>query len=1052
MFLSDVSIKRPVFATMMMVALVTLGLFAYRRLSIDQWPDVQFPFIIVQTIYPGASPETIERDVTRKVEEAVNPIAGVRTLTSTSLEGLSSVFIEFELNVKDLEAQQDVRSKIEEIREQLPDDIENPKVLRFNLADIPIVSLALRSDTRSLRELTTIADEMIRKEMEGVSGVGQVTLVGGEKRAIVVELSAERMASRGVTVQQVMATVGAENLEVPTGRLELGQGEKLVRVTGRLTDARDFDQLVVDVRDGVPIRLADVARTIDDAEEARSAALVNGVPGIGIDMRKITGGNTVEIAERIMAKTEELQKRLPPGVELSVVRDDSVWIRHSVEDVKTTIIIGAILTILVVFTFLNSWRSTVITGLTLPVSVIAAFLAVYAFGYTLNTMTLMALSLAIGILIDDAIVVRENIVRHVAMGEDHLTAARRGTSEIGLAVLATTLSILCVFIPVGFMGGIVGKFFKEFGLTVAAAVAVSLFVSFTLDPMLSSVWYDPVAEGKKPHGVVGSLLERFNEAFSGLGKRYRRVVGWALSHRLVTLGIALLSFVAAMALFPLVGGSFMPSADNEQLAVQVKAPVGSTLEYTRDRIREVSALLRKYKEVDYTYETIAGGYTAQVNEGEIYVKLTPKGDRDLSQQELARVFRREIGSLPGMTVAVLESGGFGGSQRPIQIFVKGDQLEELRRISNELLAVVRRTPGAIEAQSGLEEERPEVRVDLRRDLASEMGIGIGTLAGTLRPALAGETVSTWEDPTGEQHDVLVRMPREARQSVTQLAALPIVAGPIDPVSGQRGVVRLGHIATIEESTSPQKIDRRDMKRVVVVESNYDERTLTEVSNDIKKEMASISLPSGYAITFGGETQDFMETVGYILESLVLAIIFIYLVLASQFGSFLQPLAIMLSLPLSMVGVLIALLITGSSFNIMSMIGVILLMGLVTKNAILMLDFTNQRRAAGSDRRNALIDAGEIRLRPIVMTTLAMIFGMMPLALALGAGAEFRAPMARAVVGGLITSSLLTLIVVPVVYTYLDDFGAKLSRRFTKAEEASKRRADAPGGRRKAAIG
>ena len=1037
MFLSDVSIKRPVFATMMMLALVTLGIFSYNRLAIDQWPDITFPFIVVETPYPGAAPETVERDVTRKIEEAVNPIAGVRQLTSTSTEGLSFVLIEFELNVNDMDAQQDVRSKVDQIRDELPDDIETPRVLRFDPKDIPIVSLALRSDARSLRELTNLADETIRKALEGVEGVGQVTLVGAEKRAITVELDPEKLAARAVSIQHIMATLGAENMEVPAGRLEQGPNENLVRVAGRLRGPADFDRLVVDVRDGVPIRLGDVARTIDAADEPRSAALLNGAPAIGIDLLKVSGANTVDVSDRIKATVEQLKRNLPEGLELSIVRDNSVWIRNSVDDVKITILLGALLTILVVFTFLNSWRSTVITGLTLPVSVIAAFLAVYAFGFTLNMMTLMALSLAIGILIDDAIVVRENIVRHVGIGEDHHTAARRGTSEIGLAVLTTTLSTLCVFIPVAFMGGIVGRFFREFGLTVACAVAVSLFVSFTLDPMLSSVWYDPVAAGHVGHGPIGRVLERFNEGFISVGKRYRRIIGWALAHRLGTLAIAVGAFVAALALFPLVGGTFMPKSDSEQLAIIVKAPVGSTLGYTRDRVREVSDLVRRHKEVAFTYETIGGGFSAQVNEAEIYVKLTPKGKRHISQEQMARLLRREIGGLPGFTFSVVESMGFGGAHKPLEIYVKGDQIDELRRVSNQVLDVVRKTPGAIEAESGLEEERPEVRIDVHRDLASEMGIGIRTLAGTLRPALAGQKASTWEDESGEQHDVIVRFPRAERVSVSQLAGIPLAAGGIDPMTGAPRIIRLGHVASIVESASPQKIERLDMKRVVTLEANFDGRTLTEVSGDIEKGVARLAMPSGYSVSLGGETEHFRETLTNIIQSLLLAIIFIYLVLASQFGSFLQPLAIMLSLPLSMVGVLLMLLLTRTTFNLMSMIGLILLMGLVTKNAILLVDFANKGRARGLDRRSALIDAGEIRLRPIVMTTLAMIFGMMPLALALGHGAEFRAPMARAVIGGLITGSLLTLVVIPVVYTIVDDIGSGISSRLTRAEREHK---------------
>ncbi len=1043
MFLSDVSIKRPVFATMMMLALVTLGLFSYNRLATEQWPDVNFPFVLVQVIYPGASPETIERDVTRKIEEAVNPITGVRSLTSSSVEGLGWIFIEFELNTDAMDDQQDVRSKVDQIRSELPEDIEEPLVLRFDPQEMPIVSLALRSETRTLRELTTLADETLRREFEGIDGVGQVDLIGAESRAILVEVDPERMAGRALPMAQLMAAVGAENLEVPAGRLELGPGERLVRVAGRITDPADFEKLVLDVRGGVPIRLGDVAAVRDGAEEARSAAMVDGIPAIGLDLRKVSGANTVQVADKIIEKAGAMRTILPPDVELQVVRDDSVWIRHSIEDVRTTIILGAILTILVVFTFLNSWRSTVITGLTLPVSIISAFLAIYAFGFTLNMMTLMGLSLAVGILIDDAIVVRENIVRHVGMGKDHHRAAREGTSEIGLAVLATTFATLCVFIPVGFMSGIVGQFFREFGITVACAVAVSLFVSFTLDPMLSSVWYDPVAEGRAARGPVGKMLERFNNGFIGLGKRYRRIIGWALSHRIRTLVIAGVSFVAALALFPLIGGGFFPTADEEQLAVLVKTPVGSTLDYTRDRVLEVSTLLHRHPEVMLTYETVGGGFGGQVNEAEIYVKLTPKGKRDLSQEEFGRLLRREVGNLPGITCSIVSSGGFGGSQKPLEFYVRGEQLDELKRVSNDVLELVRRTPGAIEAESSLEEERPEVRIEVRRELANELGIGVGAISSVLRAALAGQTVSQWEDPGGEQHDVIVRLPRDERASTDQLAALPLAVGAIDPRTGAPRIVRLGHVADISYSSSPQSIDRRDMKRVATIQSNFDGRTMTEVTGDISKGLRQIAMPPGYSVTVGGESEMFTESVKTILESLMLAVIFIYLVLASQFGSFTQPLAIMFSLPFSMVGVLIALLLTRTTFNLMSLIGLILLSGLVTKNAILLIEFANQRRERGQDRASALIDAGEIRLRPIVMTTLAMIFGMLPLALALGAGAEFRAPMARAVIGGLITSSLLTLVVVPVIYSLLDDLSSRVRAHLTQRERVDKGEVNVP---------
>jgi len=1048
MFLSEVSIKRPVFATMMMVALATLGIFSYRRLNIDLWPDIDFPVVVVQTVYPGASPEAVEREVTRRIEEVVNPIEGVREVTSTSLEGLSTVVAMFELDVNSLDAQQDVRTKIESIRAELPEDIEVPLVLRFDPGEIPIVSLALRSEKQSRRELTTLAEETLKKRLEAVNGVGQVSIVGGEQRAVVIELDPDRLAASQVSVAEVMAAAGSENREVPAGRLEWGPGERLVRLEGRLESPEDFAAIAVAQRGGRVVHLGEVATPRDGAEEVRSAAFVGADPAVALEVRKVSGANTVEVAETIKEALPELRALLPEGAELGIVRDNSVWIRDSVEDVQTTIVIGALLTVLVVFLFLNSWRSTVITGLTLPVSLISAFLAIYAFGFTINIMTLMALSLATGILIDDAIVVRENIVRHVQRGEDHHTAAIKGTSEIGLAVMATTFTIVAVFVPVAFMGGIVGKFFYEFGITVTFAVLVSLFVSFTLDPMLSSVWYDPVAAGVAEHGRFGRAIERFNEGFVGLGHRYRRVIGWALGHRYATLGIAAASFIGALALFPFIGGDFMPKSDESEFAVVVKTPVGSSLAYTQERVREVAVLVERHLEVDYTYSAVGGGWEGQVNEAEMYVKLVPKRKRELSQFELEDVLRRELGALPGLRVSILTSGGFGGAEKPVQVYVSGPQLDELRRISDELLVKMRATPGLIEVESGLEADRPELRVDLRRDLASDLGLGVTAVAQTLRPALAGQEVGNWEDPDGEQHPVIVRLPDAARTSTAALARLPLLTGKIDPRTGAPQLITLGHIAQLAESSGPQKIERRNLERLVALEANYYGRTLTEVSGDIERAAEAIDMPPGYRMVLGGESEHFGETVHYIIESLILAVVFIYLILASQFGAFLQPLAIMLSLPLSLVGVFLGLLATGSTFNMMSMIGLILLMGLVTKNAILLVDFANQARARGSDRRRALIDAGETRLRPIVMTTLAMIFGMMPIALALGAGAEFRAPMARAVIGGLIASTLLTLVVVPVVYTFLDDAGGWVKRRLTRerheAEEKAREEEEAEG--------
>ena len=1041
MFLSNLSIKRPVFATMMMLALVVLGLFSMRRLPLDEMPDIEFPFLMVQTIYPGASPEAVEREVTKKIEEAVNPVEGVKRIESSSVEGVSTIFIEFELKTKVSDAQADVRAKLDALRPSLPDDIETPVVSRFDFRQSPIVSLALSGEGWAMRDLTQLANETISRRIETIDGVGNVTVVGGLDREIDVLLLPPRMEALGVSPDMVVAALRRENMDAPAGRVERGIGEQLVRVKGRIRDPEQFAQLVVTVRDGAPVRLGEVARIEDAQEEQRSAAEFSGRRAIGIDIRRISGSNIVAVADGVRQAVHELNATLPRGVRLQTIRDNSVWIRESLADVRMTLVLGAMLTVMIVFLFLNSWRSTVITGLTLPVSVISAFLAIYAFGFTINTMTLMALSLAIGMLIDDAIVVRENIVRHVERGEDHYTAAGEGTSEIGFAVLATTLTVLAVFIPVGFMGGIVGKFFYEFGITVAFAIAVSLFVSFTLDPMLSSIWYDPQAEGHVERGPVGKLLERFNGRFRDLGVWYRGVIAWALGHRKTTVGIALAAFLLAMSLFGMgaVGGEFMPKSDRGEFQVTLETPVGSTLGYSLAKAEEIDRYLRSLPEVEYTYLSIAGGMQATVTDGTLYVRLKPHAERSRDQETIMAALRRDLPRFRGIRAYVIEAGGMGGGQRPIQVNILGPDLAQLQAISDRALEAVRDVPGLVDLSSSLEGRKPEFVVQLDRNLAAQMGVTVGSVSTGLRTVLSGTAATDFEDASGLTHDVVVRLAPEYRRSAADLARVPLATTGVDVRTGALVMVPLGQVAHIEPGSAPSEIKRYKLERMVRLEGNYQGRTLTQVSKDIDRRLRQPGiLPTGYRIATGGEQEAFVESVGYIIESLVLAIVFVYLILASQFGSFLQPLAIMLSLPLSLIGVMLGLMVTGGSFNMLSMIGVIMLMGLVTKNAILLVDFANKARDAGSSRRDALVDAGQIRLRPIIMTTLAMIFGMLPTALALGEGGEFRAPMARAVIGGLITSTLLTLIVVPVVYTFFDDLGGRVVAFVTTRNRARAR--------------
>ena len=1041
--LSGTSIRRPVFITMVMIGLIVLGLFGYRRLPIDQFPEVDVPVVSVQTVYPGASSETIEREVTRRLEEAFNPIAGVDRITSISLEGISSIVVEFDLG-RDVDvASQDIRAKIEGIRRELPTDIESPIVQKFDPAAQPIVSLALSSNTQPIDRLTVLADETIRRRIESASGVGEVRIAGGLEREIRVNLIPTRLQALGVTVPEVMNALARQNMEVPAGRIESGAREQLVRVTGRITDPRQFEDIVIATRGGQPVRLRDVAQVETGTEEERSVALVNDRRAVSMDILKVSGANTVEVADAVRAEIAKIQGALPAGTELRIVVDNSTSIKQSVSDVIHELVLGAILTIVIVLLFLNDWKATAITSLALPVSVISSFILMDALGFSLNMLTLMALSLSIGILIDDAIVVVENIVRHREKGEDHFTAAGRGTKEIFLAVMATTLSIVAVFVPVAFMGGIIGRFFYQFGVTVAWAVLVSLFVSFTLTPMLSAWWgVNPHVHGA--HGnIITRTIARFNTWFDRQANRYRGVIRWALGHRKSTLLLAAASFIGAIMLFPFIGGGFLPETDNSQFSVLLETPEGSSLPYTRSKAEQIIAEIRKLDGVDYTYTTVGAGVTGTVKSGNIFVSLTKPKERSKSQFELMDDARARLSRLQGVTVQVLEGGGLGGPQAPLQVEIKGPDVRQLQSISTQAVALMKTIPGVVDIKSSLGEPKPEFRINVDRDVANRIGVDIGSIAGTIRPLLAGQTATRWEDPTGEEREVVVQVPKSMRASLADIASIPIATS--ERRNDMAQLIPLSDIARIEAGTAPAQIDRKDLERVATIGANTSGTSISEASSAITNKLAAIKLPAGYTIGLGGETEQLAETAGYVVEAILLAVILIFLILASQFESFTQPFAIMVSLPLSLVGVLLALLLTGSTMNMMSMIGVIMLMGLVVKNAILVVDNANERRAAGADRTTALIEAGAVRLRPIMMTTLAMIFGMLPIAMALGEGGGFRAPMARAVIGGLITSTLLTLLVVPVVYTYFDGLGAWFKHRFVsekRERELAEERAQA----------
>jgi hydrophobe/amphiphile efflux-1 (HAE1) family protein len=1041
MFISDFAIRRPVVTIVAMLALVLFGIAALVLLKTDEFPDVQPPVVVVSLLYPGAAPENVEREVIEPVEDAISGISGVDRITSSSLDSFGLVIVEF-VYEKDLqEATQQIRDEIGVIRADLPPELEEPVLTRFDPADLPIVSMVLASPSRRGPELTLLADPGVTRQLRGIPGVAEVRVVGGITRELTVELRPNALQAASVSVGQVVQALQAQNLAAPVGRLTGDLDERSIRLLGRLDSPRDFEQITVAQQAGGRlVRLGDVATVRDGTEEARSAALFNGEEAVGIELIKSRGYSTTAVADTIREALAGIQATLPPDVKLQIVRDSGVRVSRSVGDVQRALVEGAALTVLVVFLFLNSWRSTVITGVALPISVLASFIAVAAFGFTLNTMSLLGLSLAIGILIDDAIVVRENIVRHVEMGKDHYTAAHEGTDEIGLAVAATTFSIVVVFVPIAFMGGVAEQWFAPFALTIACSVLVSLFVSFSLDPMLSAYWPDPAVPMAR-RAWISRLLGRFNDWFNRQADRYKGVIAWALDHRLAMVALGTGFFLAALALpvLGVVGGSFFPVQDVSEFSVIIETPPGSNLAYTRLKSEEVARLARSKPEVAYTYTSVGGtgGFASAgaVDEANVYVRLVPRDERERHQKDVEQELRREMKEIGGVTAWI--SGDMFGNQKQIQVQLQGQDMEVLNRLAAQIAGVLRETPGAVDVGLSTKGQKPELEVALDRPLASSLGVTVGDVAQTLRPAFAGIDVGDWVDPIGETRDVTVRLEPGARTRPTDLRSLPLV------VTGENGptTVPLGQIARVQPGVGPARIDHLDRDRVVTIQGNTENRPLSQVMRDFNARLAAVPLPPGYRITQGGETRDSAEVFGRIMVSLVVALALMYFVLVVQFGSFLDPFSILLSLPLSLIGVMLALMITGSTLNIMSMIGVILLMGIVAKNAILLIDFAKWSEERGMDRRTAIIEAGRVRLRPILMTTFALIAGMLPVAIGHGEGGDFRAPLGRAVIGGVLTSTLLTLLVIPTVYDIFSGWRDWVFDRLRPAAAPTKALAD-----------
>jgi HAE1 family hydrophobic/amphiphilic exporter-1 len=1028
MLISDFAIKRPLLTVVAMLALVGFGLVALTQLETDEFPEVQPPIVLTTIVYPGASPDQVEREVLEPIEEAIQAISGVKSINGEARDGFAQIVTQFVFS-KDLqEATQDIRDAISVKRQDLPQEIEEPILKKFNPTDAPIVTLGLASSTLTPAQLTLLADPGITRELRAIPGVADVSITGAVKRELTVNLDPQRLLAAGVSVPQVVGALQAGNLAVPVGRLNGALDERTIRLKGRLDGPQDFMQMVVAEKNGRVIRLGDVATATDGIEEQRTLALFNGREAVGLEIKKTKGYSTTAVAEAILKKVDELRPTLPTGVQFEVVKNKGERVEDSVANVQSALIEGAVLTVLVVFLFLNSWRSTVITGLALPVSVLASFVAVWAFGFTLNTMSLLGLSLAIGILIDDAIVVRENIVRHVEMGKDHYEAARDGTDEIGLAVAATTFSIVAVFVPIAFLEGEAGQWFKPFALTIACSVLVSLFVSFSLDPMLSAYWPDPHLEEHQKSWIT-KQLDKFNRWFNGLANGYRGLIGWALDHpkSMVTLAVGTFVFALAMPAMGLVGGSFFPLEDNSEIMMTVESPPGANIDYLRQKVNEALVIGEKQPEVMYSFVT-AGGASGAVDVASVYFKLKPKAERlaigQRDAESLGAVLREEVKSIGGATVAVF-TNDFAGQEKQISLELRGANKDALQTVADQYLAAVRSTKGAVDVGLSTKGQKPELTVQIDRGLAGSLGLSVGQVAQAIRPAFAGLDAGDWVDASNETRKVMIRLSPEARARGADLAQLPIAVGSGPNAS----LIPLEQVARIRSDLGPAVINHLNRDNVIKVQANVAGRSLSEVTNEITAKTKDITLPPGVTLSSGGQVEQQNEVFTSIFVALGVAVALMYLILVVQFGSFLDPVAILISLPLSLIGVMGALAITGHTINLMSLIGVILLCGIVAKNAILLIDFAKfSREKNGMPLREALIEAGAIRLRPILMTTFALIAGMIPVALGRGEGAQFRAPLGVAVIGGVITSTVLTLLVIPTFYEIFDNMRGGLLRR------------------------
>ncbi len=1021
MKLAEVSVRRSIFAAMLILALMVFGAFSFPKIGVELFPSVEFPVITATVVYPGADPATMETKVADPIEEALQSLGGVKRMTSRNLEGVTQVILEFELEVNGAQALQEVRDKIAAIERTLPKGIEPPVVQKFDTGAAPVLSVAL-AGALPVQALTRLADDTVKQRVQQVPGVGQVTLVGGREREIKILVDPARLTGYGLTVDDVVGAIGAQSLEMPAGYIKMGDRELTVKTRGEARTPEELGEIVITGGGGAAIRVRDVADVIDGVEDARSASFLNGAPAVSLVVRKQTGANTVEIARRVREELAELAPELErQGVTYSVPTDSSAFVSRSINDVKDDLILGAILTVLIILVFLHDVRATLIAALAIPTSIVGTFAFMQWMGFTFNNVTMLALSLSIGILVDDAIVVIENIYRHLEMGKSRMRAALDATSEIGFAVIATTLSIVAVFVPVAYMQGIIGRFFYQFGITVSAAVLISMLVSFTLTPMLSSRIMRHGGHDA-PKGLFARVFDRLFTAFEGL---YARLARWCLRHPWITLLVATSTLVASVFLVTKVPAEFIPADDRSEFAVNVELPTGSSLEATIATTEAVAADIREnLPHIRDTFATIGEGAQGQVNRGRITVTLVGPHDRPFTQKQAMTWVRERMAGTEGANITVQLIDAIGGDSgfrtQPIQFSIRGSNLDEVVAAADALKAELAASGSFVDIDSTYRGGKPEVGIEVDRTKAADLGVPVAAIARTIRALVAGDPVTNLKDGTNV-YDVIVQLPEAERARLETLTNLKIRAP-----SGL--LVDLANVVRPTRDSGPSEIERQNRLRQVVVLADIQGIALGDAQKLVTAAAAKV-VPPHLTTSFLGNAEMMIESFIAMLIALAFAVILVYMLLAAQFDSLIQPITIMISLPLSVVGAFGGLYISGMTLNMFSFIGIIMLMGLVTKTAILLVDFANAEREKGVPLLDALVQAGVIRMRPIFMTSLATIFGMVPVALALSEGGASRAPMAVCVIGGMITSTGLTLVVIPVVYMLFDRLVTHRSMRY-----------------------